>query len=204
MSLIQLFFTFFYIGLFTIGGGVVALTLMQQTIVAKGIISTEQFYNMVAISESTPGPLGTNMATYIGYNLYGIPGGIIATIGEVLPSVIIILIIAHFLQKFNQNKLVKGALSFLRPVTTGLILVPVIQIFIFSIMKLPDNLQVMKTLDGWKNLFDWINLAAYGIFTFLLFKFKIHPILLIFMGAVFGILFCGDEAVLIKFLPVIK
>ena len=69
MSLLALCFTFFYIGLFTIGGGVVAITLMQQAIVEKGLISTEQFYNMIAISESTPGPIGINMATYIGYNL---------------------------------------------------------------------------------------------------------------------------------------
>ena len=89
MSLFELFCTFFYIGLFTIGGGIVAITLMQQTIVQRGLITEDQFYNMVAISESTPGPLGTNMATYIGYNLYGIPGGIITTIGEVLPSLII-------------------------------------------------------------------------------------------------------------------
>lgn len=190
MSMFQLFYTFFYIGLFTIGGGIVALTLMQQTIVAKGIISEEQFYNMVAISESTPGPLGTNMATYIGYKLYGIPGGIIATFGEVLPSVIIIIIIAHFLQKFNKNPFVKGSLAFLRPVTTGLILVPVVQIFLFTLVNVPDDFSSLLTLSGWKDLFNWINLAAYSVFTFLLFKFKIHPILLICLGAVFGIFFC--------------
>ena len=114
MSLFELFCTFFYIGLFTIGGGIVAITLMQQTIVQRGLITEEQFYNMVAISESTPGPLGTNMATYIGYNLYGIPGGMITTIGEVLPSLIIIVIIAKFLQKFNKSLYVKGALAFLQ------------------------------------------------------------------------------------------
>lgn len=189
MTILQLSFTFFYIGLFTIGGGVVAITLMQQTIVAKGIISTEQFYNMVAISESTPGPLGVNMATFIGYNLYGIPGGIIATAGEVLPSIIIIVIIAHFLQKFNQNVYVKGALGFLRPVTTGLILVPCVQIFIFAIMNIPSDISVLKTLEGWKALFDWINFAAYGVFAFLLIRFKLHPIFIIILGAVFGIIF---------------
>lgn len=190
MSLFGLFCTFFYIGLFTIGGGVVALTLMQQTIVAKGIISPEQFFNMVAISESTPGPLGTNMATYIGYNLYGVPGGIIATIGEVLPSVIIIMVIAHFLQKFNNNVYVKGALNFLRPVTTGLILVPGVQIFIFSLVNVPDSFSVLSTLEGWKSLFEWVNLAAYAVFSFLIFKFKLHPIILLILGAVFGIIFC--------------
>ena len=189
MSLFALFCTFFYIGLFTIGGGVVAITLMEQTIVAKGLISTEQFYNMIAISESTPGPLGTNMATYIGYTFYGIPGGIIATIGEVLPSIIIILIIAHFLKKFNQNIYVKGALSFLRPITTGLILVPAVQVFIFNIINVPADFSVLSSLDGWKNLFNYINLAGYAFFTFLLFKFKMHPIIIILLGALFGIIF---------------
>lgn len=189
MSLFALFCTFFYIGLFTIGGGVVALTLMQQTIVAKGVISEEMFYNMVAISESTPGPLGTNMATYIGFNLYGITGGIIATLGEVLPSLIIIMIIARFLQKFNDSPFVKGSLAFLRPVTTGLILVPALQMFIFAVINVPESMKVLCSVQGWKDLFDWINLAAYSVFTVLLFKFKIHPILLICLGAVFGILF---------------
>lgn len=189
MTIIQLFFTFFYVGLFTIGGGVVAITLMQQTIVAKGLITSEQFYNMIAISESTPGPLGTNMATYIGYTFYGIPGGIIATIGEVLPSVIIILIIAHFLKKFNENIFVKGALSFLRPITTGLILVPVVQIFINTLLNIPSDFAVLTSLDGWKNLFNYISLAGYGVFCFLLFKFKMHPIIIILLGALFGIIF---------------
>ena len=86
-SLFQLFGIFFYIGAFTIGGGLVAVTLMQQTLVDKGVISAEQFYNMVAISESTPGPIGINMATYIGYSQYGVFGGIVTTFGQVLPSV---------------------------------------------------------------------------------------------------------------------
>ena len=93
VSLLWLFCTFFYIGLFTVGGGLVAITLMQQTIVEKGLISVDQFYNMIAISESTPGPVGINMATYLGYEFYGIPGAIITSIGEVLPSIITILII---------------------------------------------------------------------------------------------------------------
>ena len=189
MSIFGLFCTFFYIGLFTIGGGVVAITLMEQTIVAKGLISSDMFYNMIAISESTPGPLGTNMATYIGYTFYGIPGGIIATIGEVLPSIIIILIIAHFLSKFSQNIYVKGALSFLRPITTGLILVPAVQVFIFNIINIPESFSVLASIDGWKNLLNYINLCGYAVFTFLLFKFKMHPIIIILLGALFGIIF---------------
>ena len=189
MSLFYLACIFFYIGLFTIGGGMVAITLMQQTIVAKGLISTEQFYNMVAISESTPGPLGTNMATYIGYTLYGVHGGIIATLAEVLPSIIIIIVIAHFLKKFNQNVYVKGALAFLRPITTGLILGPAIHIFVFAIVNVPESIQVLSTVEGWIGLFNWIDLAAYSLFVFLLLKYKLHPIILLGLGAILGIIF---------------
>ena len=189
MSLIMLCFTFFYIGLFTIGGGVVAITLMQQTIVAKGLISTEQFYNMIAISESTPGPIGINMATYIGYNLYGVPGAILTSIFEALPSIIIILIVARFLQKFHENQFVKGALAFLRPVTTGLILVPVVQIIIFTLINVPEEWGALLTLAGWKDLFEWISLAFYAVCVFLLLKFKCHPIIIIVLGAIFGVVY---------------
>ncbi len=189
MSLLMLCFTFFYIGLFTIGGGVVAITLMQQTIVARGLISTEQFYNMIAISESTPGPIGINMATYIGYNLYGIPGAILTSVSEALPSLLIILIVARFLQKFHENPFVKGSLAFLRPVTTGLILVPVVQVFIFTLINIPTQWGSLLTLAGWKDLFEWVSLAFYGVCLFLLLKFKCHPIIIIVLGAVFGIIY---------------
>ena len=189
MSLLQLAFTFFYIGLFTIGGGQVAITLMQQAIVSAGLISQEQFYNMIAISESTPGPIGINMATYIGYELYRVPGALIVTCAQVLPSIIIILIIARFLKSFNDNPFVKGSLAFLRPVTTGLILVPVIQVIMFTLINPPESLSVLTTLEGWKGLFNPIPIAAYGVFVFLLFKVKLHPVLSLRLGAVFGIVF---------------
>ena len=189
MSLLQLAFTFFYIGLFTIGGGQVAITLMQQAIVSEGLISQEQFYNMIAISESTPGPIGINMATYIGYELYGVPGALIVTGAQVLPSIIIILIIARFLKSFNNNPYVKGSLAFLRPITTGLILVPVIQVIMFTLINPPETLAALTTLEAWKGLFNWIPIAAYAVFVFLLFKVKLHPIGVIILGAVFGIVF---------------
>ena len=189
MSLLQLAFTFFYIGLFTIGGGQVAITLMQQAIVSAGLISQEQFYNMIAISESTPGPIGINMATYIGYELYGVPGALIVTGAQVLPSIIIILIIARFLKSFKDNQYVKGSLAFLRPVTTGLILVPVIQVIMFTLINPPETLSALTTPEGWRTLFNLVPITGYAVFTFLLFKVKAHPILVIILGAVFGMIF---------------
>ena len=189
MTLLQRAFTFFYIGLFTIGGGQVAITLMQQAIVSAGLISQEQFYNMIAISESTPGPIGINMATYIGYELYGVPGALIVTGAQVLPSIIIILIIARFLKSFKDNQYVKGSLAFLRPVTTGLILVPVIQVIMFTLINPPETLSALTTPEGWKELFNLIPIAGYAVFVFLLFKVKLHPIGVIILGAIFGIIF---------------
>jgi chromate transporter len=189
MSLLQLAFTFFYIGLFTIGGGQVAITLMQQAIVSAGLISQEQFYNMIAISESTPGPIGINMATYIGYELYGVPGALIVTGAQVLPSIIIILIIARFLKSFKDNPFVKGSLAFLRPVTTGLILVPVIQVIMFTLINPPESLSALTSLETWKTLCNPIPIVGYAVFAFLLFKVKAHPILVIILGAIFGMIF---------------
>ena len=189
ISLLELFFIFFYVGLFTIGGGLVAITLMEETIVARGLISPEQFYNMVAISESTPGPVGVNIATYIGYELYGVFGAIVTSFGEILPSLICIMIIAQFLKSFQQKPIVKSVFYFLRPASTGLIFVAAIQVFVIALMNIPSDFSVLKTFNGWKNLFDWQSLYFYVIAVFVLFKIKVHPILLVISGAIFGILF---------------
>lgn len=188
-TLLELFFVFFYIGTFTIGGGLVAITLMQQTLVEKGIISAETFYNMVAISESTPGPIGINMATYVGYSQYGILGGIVATLGEVAPSIICIVTIAHFFAKFHDAPIVKSAFAILRPATTGMILVATANVFIVSLLRLPFRAENFFSLAGLKNIFYVPSLAFYVASLFLLLKTKIHPIIIIALGAVFGILF---------------
>lgn len=184
-SLLWLFGTFFYVGLFTIGGGLVAVTLMEEAIVQNGIISAETFYNMVAISESTPGPLGINMATYVGYNLYGIPGALITSIAEVLPSLVIIMLIAKFLQKYSENKSVKTVLSVIRPVSTGIVIVAAVNIFLLALVNLPASWADFDI----KTLFELKSLAAYAVFAFVFFKFKVHPVFIMIAGAVFGMIF---------------
>lgn len=189
VSLFELFFIFFYVGLFTIGGGLVAITLMQQMIVERGLVSPEVFYNMIAISESTPGPIGINMATYLGYTLYGVPGAIITTAGEALPSIICILIIARFLSTFAETPIVKNVFVALRPASSGLITVATLNIFTISIMHLPETVSALKFADTWKNLFDWRNLIFYLTLLIPTIKLNLHPVILILIGAVFGILF---------------
>lgn len=188
VSLLELFGIFFYVGLFTIGGGLVAITLMQQMIVERGLISPEQFYNMVAISESTPGPIGVNMATYIGYELYGIPGGIIVTCGQVLPSIICILIIARCMMSFQNRPIVKTVFTTLRPAATGLVMVAVANVFMISLVSLPDSAAALRTFAGWCSLFRWKNILFYAVAVLLAVKTKLHPVLLILAGALFGIL----------------
>ena len=188
-SLLELFFIFFYIGLFTIGGGLVAITLMKQLIVDMGLISSELFVNMIAISESTPGPIGVNMATYIGNQFYGVLGGCVTTLGEILPSIICILIIARLFTKFQEKPLVKAAFLTLRPATSGLILVAALQVFEVALLNINLNFSSISQLPSFAEIFKWKQVIFYLISVALLFLTKISPIALIFAGAVFGILF---------------
>ena len=188
-SLLELFFIFFYIGLFTIGGGLVAITLMKQLIVDRCLISSELFVNMIAISESTPGPIGVNMATYIGNQFYGVLGGCVTTLGEILPSIICILIIARLFTKFQEKPLVKAAFLTLRPATSGLILVAALQVFEVALLNINLNFSSISQLPSFAEIFKWKQVIFYLISVALLFLTKISPIALIFAGAVFGILF---------------
>lgn len=185
MSIFQLAFVFFYIGLFTIGGGLVAISLMYKPIVGGGLISEELFYNMVAISESTPGPIGINMATYIGYELHGVLGGIITTLATVLPSLIIIIVIAKFFSRLKEQPLVQSVFTILRPAVSGTILVAAVQMFSLAILNLPQ----VKEDFSWQNLIKIPELIFYSVALLAIAKTKIHPILIIILGAVFGLIF---------------
>ncbi|MBC8538482.1 chromate transporter [Christensenellaceae bacterium NSJ-63] len=121
MILLLLMWEFFKTGLFAIGGGLATLPFLYEMSVKTGWFTATDIANMIAISESTPGPLGINMATYVGYNTAGVAGAILAPIGEVLPSIIIILIIAKVLEKFKENQIVQDVFYGLRPASVGLI-----------------------------------------------------------------------------------
>ena len=121
MILLRLFWEYFKTGLFAVGGGMATLPFLSDMGSRTGWFTQAQLADMIAVSESTPGPIGVNMATYVGYVTAGIPGSLAATIGLVTPSVIIILIIAGFLQKFRSNKTVDAVFYGLRPCSIGLI-----------------------------------------------------------------------------------
>ncbi len=188
ISLLELFFIFFYIGTFTIGGGLVAISMMKQLIVDRGLLDAETFVNMVAVSESTPGPIGINMATYIGNKFYGIPGGIVTTAGQVLPSLICILIIAKLFAKFHEKPVVNSAFLTLRPATAGLVLIATLQILEVALFNVPITFSALSSTPVIE-IFRWKSMIVYGISLILLYKFKVHPLWLVLIGAVFGILF---------------
>ena len=184
MSLFSLFFLFMYIGLSTIGGGLVAVSLMQQELVARSIISSEQFNAMIAISESTPGPIGINMATYIGYELYGIWGSLVLTAGMVLPSLIVIVLIARFTQSFQNAAPVKNTMYGLRAGAAGMIAAAAWNVLAVAVFTLPAfyaSRQLTKLADG----------KAAAVFCFFLLVQmlckRLHPIFLIIAGAAIGL-----------------
>ena len=121
MILLQLFFEFFKTGLFAVGGGLATIPFLQDIGARTGWFTNGDLTTMIAVSESTPGPMGVNMATYVGFQTAGLPGAVLATLGLITPSIIVIIIIAGFLQKFRQSKTVDAVFSGLRPASTALI-----------------------------------------------------------------------------------
>ncbi len=188
-GLFLLIAVFFYVGLITIGGGQVAITIMQEVIVERfGLISASDFFNMVAISESTPGPIGINIATYIGTELYGVFGGIFTTLGEVLPSIICIILIAKFFGKFSEKKAVQAAFSTLRPAVSGVIAVAAVKIIVLALIVL-NGFDFFK-ISTWNNFhISGLSAMFYLICLLVLFKTKIHPVFIILAGGAFGAFF---------------
>ena len=192
LGLLCLVAVFFYIGLITIGGGQVAITVMQQVLVERfHLIDNEFFFSMVAISESTPGPIGINMATYLGTELYGVWGGFFSTLGQVLPSLICIILIARFFGAFAQKKGVQAAFSTLRPAVSGVIAVAAAKIVIIALFVVREGF-LLSSPSTWNDNFQIYGVSAifYGLCLLILFKTKVHPVFLVVAGAVFGVIFC--------------
>ena len=119
--LLTLFFEFFKTGLFAVGGGLATIPFLQEMMNRYHWFSTSDLMNMIAVSESTPGPIGVNMATYVGYATAGVPGGIVAVLGLVTPAVVIILLVSRLLSTLWKNPKVQGLFYALRPASVGLI-----------------------------------------------------------------------------------
>lgn len=187
MTLFELAWTFFYIGLFTIGGGQVAITLMYEPFVGGGVISGEEFYNMLAISESTPGPIGINMATYIGCKMYGVAGGLVTTFATVLPSLVVIMIVAKYFESYQNKAIVKSVFSCIRPASAGLIAVAFWQVFCIGVLFLDKGTSLNK--DFFANL-QILPIVWYVFASICYIRIKkLSPIVVIVASAIFGMLF---------------
>lgn len=184
MIYLQLFYEFFIIGLFTFGGGYAMIPLIQDVVVKNEWLTIEEFYNFIGICESTPGPIAVNMATYVGSTQGGILGSVCATLGVVLPSFIIILLIAAVLNKLTSNKYFKNFIKGVRPVIVSLILFAGIKLLIKCIGIDIHTLKVS---------FSYISLIIFGLIIgiYLLvtkvFKKKLSAIYIIMISAVLGI-----------------
>ena len=193
MIFLHLFITFFKIGLFTFGGGASMIPLIQQEAIGNGWLTMDQINNYIAISESTPGPIAINMATFVGSsqgflewgNVWGrLLGAFCATAGVVLPSFIIILLIAAFFKKFAENKVVKTLLTAVRPVVVGLILAAGLYIALSAVGV--ESVQALSL--------DWVNLVLTAVLGGLMvaykaiFKKPVPVILFIVLAACVGVL----------------
>ena len=183
MISLQLFWEFLKIGTFAVGGGMATLPFLQRLAESSGWYSQALITDMIAISESTPGPIGINMATYVGYNVAGVLGGIVATMGEILPSIIIVVIVSKSLERFRGSKLVNDAFYGLRPAVTGLIAAAGISVVQVSMFHLDLYRQTGVMLD----LFDFKKLIYFALVFFAIKKFKKHPIVYIAASAVVGL-----------------
>ena len=183
----ELFITFFKVGLFTFGGGYAMIPMITDEVVSKGWTTAGLLTDFIAIAESTPGTFAINTATFIGMELHGIIGAIFATLGVMLPSFIIILIIAKFFGKFSDNKYVKAFLWGVRPVVVGLIVSAT-----YSIAR--THIMLNEDLASVKEFFISIDWRAIGIFAvvFVISRLKkMHPIWLILIAGAAGALLYG-------------
>ena len=189
MILLQLFWEFFKTGLFAVGGGMATVPFLSEIAQRTGWFTQEMLADMIAVAESTPGPIGVNTATYVGYTVAGIPGGVVATFGLALPSFLIILIIAAFLKAFRTNKYVERVFYGIRPASVGMIGAACVAVMRLCLVDL-------EAFRASGRIGDLISLRALALFgaiwvltNFVKLTKKLHPIVFIAASAAVGIVF---------------
>ncbi len=184
MIYLQLFWEFLKVGLFTVGGGLASLPFLYDISDKTGWYTHAQLADMIAISESTPGPIGINMATYVGFTSAGIIGSVLATLGFIIPSIIIVSIVSGFLKKFSENKFVKGAFYGLRAVSVALICAALVSVVKISLINIPLFQETGAVLD----LISIPGIILAAACYFVLKKWNPHPVFVLGGSAVVGIL----------------
>ena len=188
MILLRLFWEFFKTGLFAVGGGMATVPFLSDMAEQTGWFTQAMLADMIAVSESTPGPIGVNMATYVGYTVGGVPGAAVATLGLITPSVIVILIIAAFLKAFRQNRRVEHVFYGIRPASTALIADAGVSVLLLSVF----SMDVFRT-EGFLAALSWKGIALFAVVWLLTNVVKptkkLHPIVFILGSAAVGIVF---------------
>ena len=189
MILLRLFFEFFKIGLFSVGGGMATLPFLYDMADKTGWFVYAQIADMLAVSESTPGPIGINMATYVGYTTAGITGALVASVGIIIPGIALVLLITAILDKFRNNIYVEGAFYGLRPASVGLITAAGVLVVKISLL----NVDLFHQTNAIADLFQWKAVALAALLLVLTRYIKktkgLHPVYFIVFSAVIGILF---------------
>lgn len=183
MILVRLFLEFVRVGLFAIGGGLATLPFLYNMSDSTGWFTYQQLTDMVAVSESTPGPIGVNTATYVGFTTAGVPGAVVATLGLVFPSIVIIIIIVRILDRFKGNKTVEAIFSGLRPASTGLIAAAGIAVAQVTLLNM-DAIMAGQWAQGIRFVCLGLGVVLYLSMR----RFPKHPAFYIALSAVAGIL----------------
>lgn len=184
MIYLELFLTFLQIGAVSFGGGYAMISLIREKALANGWLTEEELLNMIAVSESTPGPIAVNMATFVGSSQGGVLGSLVATLGVVLPSFIIILIIAALIRNFLKYKGVQAFLGGIRPCVVGLILATAFTMFLSTLLSFRN---ISSTVSP--DIRGLIIFAIIAVISLLFKKFRkknVSPILLILISAGLG------------------
>ena len=168
--LIQLFTSFFTIGLFSFGGGYAILSFLQQEVERRGWMSTERFVDLIAISQSTPGPIALNMATFVGYQTGGVAGSLVATLAVSLPGMIMMMIFALFFFHFYERPVTQAIFRGLRPAVVGLVAAAAWQI-------------------GKVAVVNWVAVGITIVCILLIAKWKVSPVILVIGSAIAGVFF---------------
>ena len=186
MIFLKLFYTFFKIGLFTFGGGYAMLPFIQEEVLANAWVAEADLVNFIAISESTPGPFAINMATYVGAEVGGILGAVCATLGVVMPSFIVILIVAKCYEKFKESRVVRGCMTGLKPAVIGLIGAAILSVVVTVFAPAQFVTDVAPWWEMFKSPALYVSAAIFVGGVVCAFK-KVHPILIICVSAAIGI-----------------
>ena len=195
MILWKLFWEFFKTGLFAIGGGMATVPFLQDISAKTGWFTSADLANMIAVSESTPGPMGVNMATYVGYTVgsqqlggtgMGVVGAVVATLGLISPSIVVILIVAYFLKRFRDSKLVDSVLYGLRPASVALISAAGVEIVLFAVLWVESIWRIADASLSWKAVV--LALVVFAGTNLIPGLKKIHPIWFVAASAVAGVL----------------